>query len=138
MADSIVQHSETEGVDGLAEFRHSGLSLEQVEYSIRVPEDPGEAECSRCGDPFPAAGPTGYANNDPICDLCLLECEEKLGMVLALVSVARAFAVSRSEAAGEHWEALEELGVFTRVYELVATRSGPPRMIVRRPGGMER
>ncbi len=113
------------------------LALEQVMYSIRLPEHPGETECARCGEPFPAAGPTGHANEEPICDLCLLECEEALGMVLALAAVVRAFAVSRSESAEEHWEALEELGAFARVYELVASRSGPPRLIVRKPGARD-
>ncbi len=111
------------------------LALDQVLYSIRLPDHPGETECARCGELFPAAGPTGHANDEPICDLCLLECEEELGMVLALVAVVRAFAVSRYETAEEHWESLEELGAFSRVYELVASRSGPPRLIVRKPGG---
>ncbi len=106
-----------------------------VVYSIRLPEYPGETECGLCGDLFPAAGPTGHANDDPICDLCLLELKESLGMVLAQIAVVRAFAVSEYESAEEHWEALEELGAFSRIYELVATRCGPPRLIVRKPGG---
>ncbi len=111
--------------------------VEQITHSIRLPEYPGETECARCGELFPAAGPTGHANDDPICDLCLLECEEGLGMVLAQVAVARAFAVSEFDSAEEHWEALRELGAFARVYELVASRSGPPRMILRRSRGCD-
>ena len=104
-------------------------------YSIRLPKHPRETECARCKELFSATGPTGHANDVPICDLCMLECEEGLGMVLAQIAVTRAFAASRFESADEHWDALEELGMFSRVYELVASRSGPPRLIVRRSRG---
>ena len=106
------------------------LALGEVLYTIRLPETSGEAECARCGTRFRAAGPTGHANDEPICDICLLECEEELGMVLALVAVVRGFSTARCETAEEHWEALEEVGAFARIYERVAARSGPPRMIL--------
>ena len=109
------------------------LALEQVLYSIRLPEQPGETECGRCGERFRAAGPTGHANEEPICDVCLLECEEELGMVLALVSVVRTYASSSFESAEDHWEGLEEVGAFVRIYERVASRSGPPRIFRRYP-----
>ena len=107
--------------------------LAQISYSIRLPDEPGEAECARCGDEFRATGPTAHANDEPICDVCLLEAREELGMVLALVAVVRAFAADPYESAEEHWDALEEVGAFARIYEDVASRSGPVRLFVRRP-----
>lgn len=106
------------------------LALEAVLYSIRLPDQPGWTDCARCGERFRAAGPTGHANDEPICDLCLLECEEQLGMVLALVAISRSYGGERHETPEEHWEALEELGAFVRVYEQVAARTGPPRQIL--------
>ena len=109
------------------------LALEKILYSIRFPEQPGETRCPRCGDRFRAAGPTGHVNDEPICDLCLLECEENLGMVLALVAVVRVYSAEQFESAEEHWEALEEVGAFARIYERSAARSGPPRIFRRNP-----
>lgn len=112
----------------LASWNERRLALDQILYSIRLPEQPGECECVRCGARFRAAGPTGHADGEPICDLCLLECEEELGMVLALVSVVRAYASSLYGSPEEHWAALEEVGAFARIYERVAAaRSGPGR-----------
>lgn len=105
------------------------LGLEQVIYSIRLPDRIGEVRCARCGTRFRAAGPTGHADELPICDLCLLECEEELGMVLALISVVRAYASMPYGSAREHWEALEEVGAFSHIFERVAmTRSGSGRI----------
>lgn len=105
------------------------LGLEQVIYSIRLPDAAGEIECARCGTRFRAAGPTGHADESPICDLCLLECEEELGMVLALVSVVRSYASMHFGSARQHWEALEEVGAFAHIFETVAmARSGPGRV----------
>jgi hypothetical protein len=105
------------------------LGLRQASYSIRLPETPGEVGCARCDALFRAAGPTGHLDEQPICDLCLLECEKELGMVLALVSVVRAYASMHFGSAKEHWEALEEVGAFAHIFEQVATaRSGPGRL----------
>ncbi len=106
------------------------LALGEVLYSIRVPEVPGEIECGSCGTRFLAAGPTGHADEDPICDLCLLVASEGLGMVLGLVAVVRAFAAPPYEKSEDYWDALAEVGAFGRIYERVAARSGPPRLIL--------
>jgi hypothetical protein len=108
------------------EHRHR-LALEEVFYSIRLPK-PAVVVCGRCSTRFRAAGPTGYADEEPLCDLCFLEAEEELGMVLALVSVTRLFAVCEYASLGEYWQALAEVGAFGRLYERVAARSGPPRI----------
>jgi len=106
------------------------LMLGEVLYSIRVPEVSAEVRCSGCDVRFHAAGPTGYSDEGPICDLCLLNASEPLGMVLALVSKVRAFAAPVYESGDDYWEALGEVGTFARVYERVAARSGEPRLIL--------
>lgn len=103
------------------------LRREDVLYSVRIPPDPGQISCPRCGTAFRAAGPTGYADAHPICDLCLLESCHALGMVLALVTVTRGF--GQLERADEQlfWESLGSLGIFARIYERFAAQSGPAR-----------
>lgn len=107
--------------------------LENVQYSIRLPQPPGMARCARCRVRFSAAGPTGYAEDSPICDMCLLEGSQDLGMVLALVAVVRAFGAVQPASRADYDEALSELGAFARIYESFAVKSGPPR-IFRIPG----
>ncbi len=48
--------------------------------------------------------------------------------MLALVAVARAFAVACRKARGHDPEALEELGYFACVYERIAAKAGPMRV----------
>ncbi len=110
-----------------------GDELEDVLYSIRIPVPAGEVRCARCRALFSAAGPTGYAEDSPICDMCLLEGCQELGMVLALVAVVRAFGRVRPSGHGDYREALNELGAFCRIYEQFAAKAGPPR-IFRVPG----
>ncbi len=110
-----------------------GDEMENVLYSIRVPQPAGEAQCARCRVRFSAAGPTGYAEDSPICDMCLLEGSQELGMVLALVAVVRAFGSVRPSSHGDYREALNELGAFSRIYERFAIKSSPAR-IFRIPG----
>lgn len=110
-----------------------GDEIENVLYSIRIPVPAGEARCARCRVVFSAAGPTGYAEDSPICDMCLLEGSQELGMVLALVAVVRAFGGVRPSSHGDYREALNELGAFSRIYEQFAAKSGPAR-IFRIPG----
>ncbi len=98
-----------------------------VPYAIRIPSPAGEVACPRCGELFLAAGPTGYAGDQPICDLCLLEGSQPLGMLLALAAVARAFGALGPRAGHRYLEASEELAAFARIYEIVAIKSGPPR-----------
>ncbi len=107
--------------------------LEDVLYSIRIPRPAGSARCARCRVRFSAAGPTGYVEDSPICDMCLLEGSQELGMAMALVAVVRAFGTVRSSSHGDYQEALGELGAFARIYERFAAKSGPPRMF-RIPG----
>ncbi len=110
-----------------------GEELENVVYSIRVPQTAGEVRCPRCRVRFSATGPTGYAEDVPICDMCLLEGSQELGMVMALVAVVRAFGAVRASSYEDYQEALSELGAFSRIYERFAAKSGPPR-IFRIPG----
>jgi len=99
-------------------------------YSIRIPDVSAEISCPGCGVRFYAAGPTGYAAEEPLCDSCLLTASKPLGMVLALVSKARVFADRAYESHDAYREALAELGEFARRYESTAIRLGPPRRIL--------
>ncbi|MCP3957548.1 MAG: hypothetical protein GY719_06815 [bacterium] len=94
-------------------------------YSIRFSSGP-DAPCA-CGRNQVGSGPVGYRGEEAVCDLCMLEGCTELGLVLALVAVARAFeAISRDDK--DAWlDALEQLVVFLRVYELVAAKTAPPR-----------
>ena len=103
-------------------------ALEHKRYSIRIPEPEGPARCARCRARFSAAGPTGHAEDLPICDMCLLEGSAELGMVLALAAVVRAFGTVLPESHDDYREALAELGAFARIYERFAAKSGPPRV----------
>lgn len=108
-----------------------------LEYSIKIPAAPGVKDCAICGLAFSATGPTGYGadvdesghvlDEQPVCDLCMLVESPPLGMVLALISTARSFAVSSHETDGEYWDALGDLGDFGRIYERFAAQDGPPR-----------
>ncbi len=104
------------------------LALATRGYTIRLASPARKVHCPHCGRHFLAAGPTGFRDEEPVCDLCLLEKVEELGMVLAMIAVVRVFAVSRYESRPEYVAALYELGGFARVYEQVAARSGPPRI----------
>ena len=96
-------------------------------YSIRVAENSG-CLCVACSKQETGAGPVGYIDDDPVCDLCLLEGNHELGMVLAVISVVRAYASVKGSP--EEWQsALEELGAFARVYDRFAAKSGPARLI---------
>ena len=110
-----------------------GEALENVQFSIRIPQAAGTARCARCRVRFSATGPTGYAEGLPICDMCLLEGSQELGMVMALVAVVRAFGAVQPAGRGDYREALNELGAFARIYEKFAAKAGPPR-IFRIPG----
>ncbi len=91
-------------------------------YSIRVAESPGTT-CAACGKQETGAGPVGYLDDEPT----------DLGLAMAMIAVARAYAsigVGTSEA---HQGALEELGAFARIYHRIASKSWPAR-IFRIPG----
>ena len=112
-------------------FGPPNLALAVHGYSIRLAQPTRGMICPICGRHFLAAGPTGFLDDEPICDFCLLERVEELGMVLALISVGRLFAVSRYRSREEYDAALAEFGAFARIYERVASRSGPPRIFRR-------
>lgn len=100
-------------------------------YSIRVAESPGTL-CAACGKQETGAGPAGYMEHEPICDLCLLERSTDLGLILATIAVVRAYAATGGKTK-ERQGALDELGVFARIYHRVASKSWPAR-IFRIPG----
>ncbi len=106
------------------------LAAIQRGYSSRLAETT-EAICALCEHPT-GAGPVGHFDDQPICDLCLLEGSHELAMVLALVAVVRAYGSVEVASDAERREALDELGAFARVYEHFAAKSGSPRRIVPR------
>jgi len=95
-------------------------------YSIRVAKNPGSL-CAACGKQETGSGPVGYLDDAAVCDLCLLQGNHELGLVLAVICVTRAYASVRGDSE-ESQAALEELGAFARVYDRVASKSGPARM----------
>ncbi len=99
-------------------------------YSIRLVEDPGTL-CADCGKQETGCGPVGFRDDDPVCDLCLLEGTTDLGLMMAMTAVSRAYAETGGTA--EEPGALHELGVFARIYHQVASKSWPLR-IFRIPG----
>ena len=94
-------------------------------YSIRFAEG-GGALCAVCGRCETGAGPVGCLDDEPICDRCLLEGSHHLGLVLAVVLVARAYATTVGTPK-ERRAALAELGAFARIYEGLAAKSWPRR-----------
>ncbi|MCP3959359.1 MAG: hypothetical protein GY719_16035 [bacterium] len=95
-------------------------------YSVRFSVGP-EAPCA-CGRNQVGRGPVGYRDEQAICDLCVLEESTELGLVLTLIAVARAFAAFGRDNPEAWLDALGELAVFVRVYELVAAKTAPPRI----------
>ncbi len=89
--------------------------------------------CAACGKQDTGAGPVGYRDDEPICDLCLLEGSTDLGMALALIAVTRAYGSMEPGTSEGHQEALEELGMFARIYHRIASKSWPARLF-RIPG----
>ena len=102
-------------------------ALATLEYSIRIPHHHGRRRCATCSGVFRAAGPTGFAGEIPICDLCLFRGDPQLGMIIALIAVSRNFARSPKSIFETFFQALLELGAFARLYETFAARYGPPR-----------
>ncbi len=107
----------------------SRSALNDPLYSIRVADSPGTV-CAACVKQETGAGPVGYMDDEPICDLCLLELSTDLGMLLANAAVIRAYAGTVGTEA-ERGEALHELGVFARIYHRVCSW---PARIFRIPG----
>lgn len=95
--------------------------------SIRIPSPSTIARCELCGKIFPAQGPTGYYEEWPICDRCLLEHSNQLGMIMALGLFTRTYARLAAEGGVLASEAATEMLAFAKVYELFADAYGPPR-----------
>jgi len=111
-------------------FENPGSALHpraEVRYAIRVPRPAREVECPQCGARFVAAGPTGYDDDEPICDQCLLDGSTQLGMLLALASTTRGFGRMRPENNRQFWDMLVELAHFARFYEDCAQVYAPYR-----------
>lgn len=98
-----------------------------IDHSIRIPRLAHGVQCPKCQQSFWASGPTGYENELPICDACLLEVCHPLGMLLALALITRQLAHLESGQAADYDHALKEAGIFAQVYEQVASQDGPPR-----------
>ncbi len=64
----------------------SGPLIDEPLYSIRVAESPG-TRCAACGKQGTGTGPVGYLDDDPVCDLCLLERSTDGLVVLAVVRI---------------------------------------------------
>ncbi len=95
-------------------------------YSIRLPASSSWV-CAACGDQDTGGGPVGHRGERPLCDRCLLEASPPLGMVMALIAVTRACGAMAAPASGDWQAALRQLGIFARVYECFAAKSGPRR-----------
>jgi len=113
-----------------------------IRYSIRIPATLATVVCPHCRKEFPAGGPTGFAEDEAICDRCLLKADQQLGMVLALIGIVRRFATSCpldtedmrkpiSQVLGGDdpglREALGWVGAFAYVYHCFASQHGPAR-----------
>lgn len=103
------------------------LVLRSRLLSIRVPLESAIVACALCANPFSAHGPTGYSEEQPICDRCLLEQESQLGMLLALSNFTRSYAPLADESGEIAVGAACEMLAFAKVYELFSARFGPSR-----------
>lgn len=83
--------------------------------------------CGRCGNFLSAGGPTGCLGREPICDVCLLEGDSQLGMLVALGSVARLYAQFDREDGSAREIAAAQLLAFARIYDRFAHRFAPMR-----------
>ena len=103
----------------------NGVALGETDVAIRAAPAARRVRCVSCGAAFVASGPTAYADDEPLCDVCVFEHDAQLAMVLAAVSVLRAFG-SGEPSQDDAQAALDLLG-FARLYETFADRYGPRR-----------
>jgi hypothetical protein len=97
----------------------------EKEVVIRAAQASEPVRCDSCRSLFLSAGPTAYADDAPLCDRCVFEHDAQLAMVLAAVSVLRAFG-SEAPSPADQQAALDLLG-FARLYETFAAQHGPRR-----------
>ncbi|MEM9593512.1 MAG: hypothetical protein AAGD06_04590 [Acidobacteriota bacterium] len=115
------------------------LDMPSPQHTIRL--GPGifaRVFCDVCGRRFSASGPTGYLDLRPICDLCMLEREPALGMLLALAAVTRSYGLAKPEGPQQSCQVAFELLAFAKIYERFAERYGPPRSLLDLEGGPPR
>jgi hypothetical protein len=96
-------------------------------FSIRMPTAPGVFPCAICNRFVAARGPTAYLNDQVVCDVCLLERESHLGMLIALASITRLYASFDENDGTAANVAAAQLLAFARIFELFARRCGPGR-----------
>ena len=103
----------------------NGVVAGETDVAIRASPEARTVRCDSCGSTFVASGPVAYADDEPLCDVCVFEHDAQLAMVLAAVSVLRAHG-SGEPSAVDAQAALDLLG-FARLYETFAGRYGPRR-----------
>ena len=109
-----------------------GGSADEVDVVIRAANSAADGRmvsCDTCGTRFVAAGPTAYSSDrppgNPLCDACVFDHDVQLAMVLAAVSVLRAFGSAEPSEADA--QAALDLLSFARIYEAFAEKHGPRR-----------
>ncbi len=104
-------------------------------YSIRNLTEQ-ENTCTCC-DTALGPGPTGFRDNEPLCELCMIDDSPRLGIVLMLVAMARACTQGhRRYPAAPIF--VGQLMVFARLFDNVFRREGIPsrfpRMVAAKAG----
>ncbi|MEM6797495.1 MAG: hypothetical protein AAF725_26240, partial [Acidobacteriota bacterium] len=74
-------------------------------------------------------GPTGFQDERPLCDLCMLHREGQLGMVLALIAVTRSYGSASPASVSQERADTSELMAFARIYEAFASSFAPFRPV---------
>lgn len=104
----------------------SVVAADELDVVIRVDDSAGlEVRCSACGESFVGGGPTAFADRRPLCDRCVFDHDAQLAMVLAAVSVLRAFAAPQPSEADR--QAALDLLRFARLYDAFAAKHGTRR-----------
>ena len=96
-------------------------------YSIRITEE-ADTPCAICSEPA-GSGPVGHFEDSPICDRCLDEGCQDLGMILALITAARIHDSLVRQHPDEQAVHLETLSAFIASFGRFATRWGPIRSV---------
>lgn len=124
-APAVFQRIETQLEGDVPLHLLPGVGTSESDVVIRAPQQASTVRCDSCKSRFVAGGPTAYASDEPLCDVCVFEHDAQLAMVLAAVSVLRAFG-SGEPTEADAQAALDLLG-FARLYETFADRYGPRR-----------